>query len=144
MTIISNLLIGLFFNYITTDSIIWIHIYYPIYAATLGYLPFITASNFCLKSTNNKERTRTILWIWQSFKSSFFLLLGTLDLFQIIDTEILISNLIFGEELTKEIYESVDYDLDEINFWLWNIPVGITGLISAIQVRESDNDSSLI
>ena len=104
-------------------------LFVPTKAAALGYLPFIAAASVALNTTNNYEGTRKILWRWKIFVASLFLAFGLLQL-------------IFGIYLGAPIFEFNDEVtlFSQPNHWLHHLPLGLTGIIAAIQVKKDNID----
>ena len=111
--------------------------YMPLQGAVFGYLPFIIGAQAALDTTNNYEGTRKILWIYKTIIASNFLLFGLMSLFNILDTELFFSTLIYGEDWANQVYDELDRSSD-LPHWLYNIPVAITAYIAAYQVRKDD------
>jgi len=101
----------------------------PTKAAALGYIPFILAAGIALKTTNNYEGTKKILWRWKLTIASLFLAFG-------------IFQLIFGIYLGVPIFEfNEEITFSAIpNHWLYNVPWGILGIIASIQVKRDNLD----
>ena len=112
-------------------------LYMPLQGAVFGYLPFIAGAKAALDTTNNYDGTRKILWIYKTVIASYFLLFGLMELFNILDTEMLFSTLLFGEEFANQVYDELERS-SELPHWLYNIPVAITAYIAAYQVKKDD------
>tara|TARA_B110000305_G_C18759582_1_gene324741 strand:+ start:8 stop:442 length:435 start_codon:yes stop_codon:yes gene_type:complete len=101
----------------------------PTKAAALGYIPFILAAGIALKTTNNYEGTKKILWRWKLTIASLYSAFG-------------IFQLIFGIYLGVPIFEfNEEITFSAIpNHWLYNVPWGILGIIAGIQVKRDNLD----
>ena len=104
-------------------------LFVPGKAAALGYLPFLVAASVALGTTNNFEGTRKILWRWKIFIASLFIALGLIQLTFAIYYGIPIFE--FNDEVTL---------FNQPNHWLHNLPVGLTGMIAAFQVKNNNLD----
>lgn len=104
-------------------------LFVPTKAAALGYVPFILAASVALRTSNNFEGTQKILWIWKLIIASLFCLFGLIQL--IVSTYLRVPLFEFNEEVSI---------LTQPNHWLYNLPVGISGLVAAIQVKKDKID----
>ena len=99
----------------------------PTKAIALGYLPFVIAASVALNTTKNYDRTLKILWRWKLTIASLYCFFG---LFQ------LIFGFYYGLPLF-EFNEEVSV-FSQPNHWLYNIPIGLSGLFAGYQIKKDN------
>ena len=100
-------------------------LFVPTRGAALGYIGYLMAAEVALKTSNNYEGTRKIIYIWMMIIGSLCTIFGTIQLF--IGIYLGVPLFEFNEQITM---------LLTPNHWLHNLPLGITALILAFQFKK--------
>jgi len=108
-------------------------VYVPIMALMIGFMPFTGAAYAALKTTNNIEGTRKILWRWKMFIAISYSLFGIVQFFL---------GLYLGVPMF-EFTDEIGYFTPPPNHWLHNLPVGLIGIYAALRIKNEKEDEEL-
>ena len=96
-------------------------------------MPFTGAAYAALKTTNNIEGTRKILWRWKMFIAISYSLFGIVQFFL---------GLYLGVPMF-EFTDEIGYFTPPPNHWLHNLPVGLIGIYAALRIKNEKEDEEL-